>query len=276
MNGGQPNGAGNPLNFGNPLETGNPFQSPAVPQPELGSPSPFRPSRFGDYMNRAFTAYAAHWSEWLLPLLVAGMIALVASLACGLPYLLVQGPLTCGLFACAFRSLRGGQVEVATLGRGWDVCGRAIVTAIALFLLQLIPMAVMMGVIFAAIAVFAGTAGPNPKPDDATMAALFVGGIACYFALFFVILVWTYWIGTRTMFIWPLVADRSYDFFAAWSESWAATRVRFWELILLYFLATLIATLGIYLCYVGIIFTLPLYFLIVGAVYEDRFGIASV
>jgi hypothetical protein len=48
------------------------------------------------------------------------------------------------------------------------------------------------------------------------------------------------------------------------------------ELLLLNFLAGLIASLGIYACYIGVIFTLPLYFLIVAAVYEDRFGIASV
>jgi hypothetical protein len=260
---------------GNPLETGNPFQSPTVPRPEAGGASPFRPSRFGDYMNRAFNAYTAHWSEWLLPIVVAGMIALVSYLACFLPFLLVQGPLVCGLFACAFRSLRGGPVEVATLGRGWEICGRAILVALALVVLQLIPVAVIIGVIFAAIALLAGVAGPNPKPDDATMAAFIVGGFACYFALIAGMMIWQLWFGTRTMFIWPLVADRGYDFFAAWRESWASTKVRFWELLLLNFLASLIATLGVYACYVGVIFTLPFYFLIVAAVYEDRFGIAS-
>ena len=258
-----------------PIDTGNPFQSPATTRPEAALASPFRPSRFGDYMNRAFNAYTAHWSEWLVPVLVAGLIALLAYLACFLPLLLVQGPLTCGLFACAFRSLRGGPVEVATLGRGWELCGRAILVSFMLFLVQLIPMAVVMGVVFAAIVLFASIAGPNPRPDDATMALLIGGGMMCYLALFFGMVLWSLWIGTRTMFIWPLVTDRGYDFFAAWSESWEATKVRFWELLLLNFLAGLIAGLGVYACYVGIIFTLPFYFLIVAAVYEDRFGIDS-
>ncbi|HVC95382.1 MAG TPA: hypothetical protein VND64_16925 [Pirellulales bacterium] len=58
-----------------PNDSGNPFQSPATTRLDAGVTSPFRPSRFGDYMNRAFNAYTAHWSEWLPPILLAGVIA---------------------------------------------------------------------------------------------------------------------------------------------------------------------------------------------------------
>jgi len=258
-----------------PIDSGNPFQSPATTRSEAGETSPYRPSRFGDYMNRAFSAYTAHWSEWLLPILLAGVIALLAYFACVFPFLLAQGPLMCGLFACAFRSLRGGPVEISTLGRGWELFGRAILASFVLFLIQLIPVAIIGSVIVAAIGLFASIAGPNPRPDEATVAVLVVSGAVCYMALIFGLMLWSLWIGTRTMFIWPLIADRGYGFFAAWNESWESTKVRFWELLLLNFLAGLIASLGIYACYIGVILTLPLYFLIVAAVYEDRFGIAS-
>jgi membrane-anchored glycerophosphoryl diester phosphodiesterase (GDPDase) len=137
--------------------------------------------------------------------------------------------------------------------------------------MQLIPGVVLFAFIFAAIGALVATIGPNPQPDEATIALLFVGGMTCYMAMLTAVMIWTFWISTRTMFVWPLVADRGYDVYSAWNESWRASKVRFWELLLLNFLAGLIGGLGLYLCYVGVIFSLPIYFLVIAAAYEDRF-----
>lgn len=78
------------------------------------------------------------------------------------------------------------------------------------------------------------------------------------------------------MFVMPLVADRGYDFATAIAESWRATRVRLLERLLVSFLAAIIGVMGMYFCYVGLLFTLPLQFLIIAAAYDDEFGIASI
>ena len=43
-------------------------------------------------------------------------------------------------------------------------------------------------------------------------------------------------------------------------------------MLLLQFLAGLIGGLGVYFCYVGLLFTMPISFTIVAAAYEDRLG----
>jgi len=86
------------------------------------------------------------------------------------------------------------------------------------------------------------------------------------------IMAWTFWLNTRTMFILPLIADRGLDFRTAWKKSWETTRSAFWELLLLQFVAGIVGGLGMYACYVGVLFTLPIYFTILAAAYEDRFA----
>ncbi len=54
--------------------------------------------------------------------------------------------------------------------------------------------------------------------------------------------------------------------------SWEATRQRCWKRLLLVVLASIVGNLG--LCYVGIIFSLPLHSTIIAAAYEVEFGVA--
>ncbi|MSR57663.1 MAG: hypothetical protein EXS05_08320 [Planctomycetaceae bacterium] len=79
---------------------------------------------------------------------------------------------------------------------------------------------------------------------------------------------WAIWFGTKTMYVMPLIADRGCSFLEAFTESWRLTKTRFWELLLVYFLALIISGIGAYFCYVGLLATLPLYYTIIGAAYE--------
>ena len=265
-----------------PPETGNPFQSPAPPLREVAPSqvrvgSPFAtPSGFGNQISRAFNCYLAQWSAWLVPLLLCGLIAIVSYLACVLPFLLAQGPLACGLYMCAFRNLRGWPVDSSALNRGWEVLGSAMLTSVALVLLQMAPflLLALLGLTgFGLFAFLNGGAPVDPQRAAPWIMALVFGAEMIFI---FVMVVWTLWINARTMFVMPLVADRGYDFSSAFAESWRATRVRFWERLLVSFLAAIIGMLGAYVCYIGVLFTLPLQFLIIAAAYDDEFGIESV
>jgi hypothetical protein len=261
------------------LDADNPFQSPQ-PTGDSFAPAPIGgtgTSRLGEILGRAFNSYFRQWGEWPVPVLICGLIAIGCNLACVFPIFFAQGPLLCAMFACAFRNLRGWPVDTSSLRRGWEVAGAAMLSGIALMLIQFIPMLLMLGVIFGGMILFGAGVAPNQpgaKPNDAAIMAFMFSTMAVWMLLIFFTMVWGFYFSTRTMFVFPLIADRGYGFSDAWHASWEATRRRFWERLLLVVLAGIIGGLGVYICYVGIIFTIPIYFMIIAAAYEDEFGIA--
>ena len=262
-----------------PADPENPFRSP--PPPLAPTPMPAGPSvppfsRFGDILGRAFNSYFKQWSAWPLVVLVFIAIAIASSLACVIPSFLAQGPLICGLYWCAICNLRGWPVDTAALSRGWQLFWPAMSSGIALMLLQAMPALLIGAVMFGGLIYFGVAvlpAAPGGKPDPEDVARFMIGMMGSWMLLLLVASVWTLWIGTRTMFVMPLVADRGYDFSSAFKASWEATRYRFWERLLLIVLASFLSSVGINLCYVGVLFTLPFQFLIIAAAYEDEFGI---
>jgi hypothetical protein len=261
------------------FDSGNPFQSPrptddtSAPVGTAGSGG----SRLGEILSRAFNGYFRQWGDWPVPVLICALIAIGSYLACVLPFLFAQGPLMCALFACAFRNLRGWPVDTSALGRGWQVAGSAMVSAIALMLIQVIPMLLIFAIVIGGMTLLGVSVvpkQPGAKPDDAAIMAFMFSTMAAWMLTAFVMMGWGFYFSTRTMFIFPLIADRGYGFSTAWHASWDATRRRFWERLLLVVLAGIVGNLGVYICYVGVIFTIPLYFMIIAAAYEDEFGIA--
>lgn len=229
----------------------------------------------GQILSRAFDSYSQQWSAWLLPVLLCGLIFIGAELACVIPALFAMGALSCALYACAMHNLRGRPVDTAILARGWDVFWPASLAGIALMLIQAVPVFLLYGLMFVGmLGVSRGPAQPGGNIDNAAATVVGFGLLAAIMLCVFVVTAWTVYISTRTMFVMPLVADRGYGFSDAWHASWEATRRRFWERLLLVVLAGIVSSLGTIACYIGVIFTLPLYFLIVGAAYEDEFGIA--
>ncbi len=247
------------------------------PRPHARS-GPF--PNLGDYLSQGFRVYGRRWQDWLVPMLLAGAVTLAALLCCCLPNFLVAGPLTCGLYACGLCAQRGQHFNANTLWRNWTVAGRSILAHLVIALLTVLPMillyAVSIGgfVLLTAMLANVTPQGPPAQPPAqpsgeevafifAAMALLTLGGIA--------VMVWTFWIGTKTIFVMPLIADRDVGFSTAWGMSWRETRNHFWELLLLHVVGSLIASLGVYVFYIGLIFTLPIYFTMIAAAYEHRF-----
>lgn len=263
-----------PENRENPFRSPTPFDPAHEPQAVLPvSPSG---SRLGEIISRAFNSYMRQWSEWPVPMLLLAVIMLLCYLACVFPFLIVQGPLMCAAFGCALRNLRGWPVDNSALRRGMEVFWPAVRTGICLLVLQLIPALIIVAVLVGCMVAIGAAAPrqPGAQPNPAIAVAMF-GTMAVYMLLMFGFMAWSFYFMTRTMFVMPLVADRGYGFFSAWHTSWDATRKRFWERLLLVVLAGILGGLGVYLCYVGVIFTMPLYFLLIAAAYEDEFGISD-
>jgi hypothetical protein len=254
----------------------DPFRDQPPPRPDSGGgPLP----NLGDYLGRGLRVYGERWQDWLVPILVAGAV-MVAGWLCCLGNFLVAGPLACGLYCCGLCALRGRPFSAGTLWRDWTVAGRAILAHLVILLLTSLPILLIYAASFTAFALLMATLGslssgqPQGGPSDEAAIAVVLGFIAT--ALVFTLgilaaMVWALWLGTKAMFVLPLIADRQVDFLTAWRMSWAETRRHFWELFLLKFLAGLIGMAGMYAMYVGLIFTLPMYFTMIAAAYEHRF-----
>jgi hypothetical protein len=250
----------------------SPYASPSYcPPPPTGGAF----DNFGNYFTWGFRAYSQTWQAWIVPMLLAALILLGGLVCCYVGLFIVAGPLACGLFTCALRALRGQPVDNSGLGRGWDRLGPAILGWLVPQLLVMVP---AMLIVFGPMFLFAllgpvlapHHGGRGGGPNDAAVVLLMLGMWAVMLIGGFGMIVWAFWISTRTMFILPLIADRDIDFGEAWRTSWEATRHGFWELLLLNFLAGMIAGLGAYVCYVGLIFTLPIYYCLLAAAYEHR------
>jgi hypothetical protein len=221
--------------------------------------------------------YFQHWSEWIAPMLAAAGIYLAAVACCCLPVFLVLGPLACGLYACALGTLQGRPPAVNALWRGWPAAWSAVAAFLVTTLLTMLPtMIVVYGpmTLFGIIASTIDAGGPNRPggPPETWMVGAMFGCFALMMVGSLLGMVWTFWINTRTMFVMLLITDRGMDFPTAWRTSWQATRRGFWELLLVQFLAGFIGGLGIYAFYVGVLFTMPIYFTIIAAAYQDRLG----
>ena len=72
---GTPDDSTNPYRPTDPIDSTNPA---AQPPPADSHGPPAAEARFGDHLNRAFSAYGAQWTQWPLPMLVAGLIFLAS------------------------------------------------------------------------------------------------------------------------------------------------------------------------------------------------------
>jgi hypothetical protein len=277
--------------------------------PESQSPSRESANRIGQHLKEGFSNYTSHWQEWMPPILVAGAVVIASFLCCWLPYFFVVGPITCGLYGCAISAIRNGPVDLARLTAGWRSAGSSIIAWLFISLGSMLPMIVVVGCLIATAVVLGsqmpppqatpgaalrqetadlpggaadgqGPAGPQAGPCQEEPSVLAVVGMLFAMLVFYGVMfvgifvgwLWALWFTTRTMFVLPLIADRRLGFVRALGRSWTETRHRFWELLLLKFIADIIGMIGIYAMYVGLLFTLPLHFTLIASVYEERFA----
>ena len=100
------------------------------------------------------------------------------------------------------------------------------------------------------------------------LGASFVVGLAAGVGFIFCILPGLVVFGL-TMFTIPLIIDRNMGITEAISESWSTLKSDWLNASVFHLVAIIIGYIGLLGCGVGILFTLPLYFLAVSSVYRD-------
>ncbi|MBI3721553.1 MAG: hypothetical protein HY248_03285, partial [Fimbriimonas ginsengisoli] len=73
----------------------------------------------------------------------------------------------------------------------------------------------------------------------------------------------------------PLIVERRMGVIDAMKLSFETTRPNMWMFMLFAFVVSLLAGIGAIACYVGIIVSYPLHFLVTAAAYKDIFGVAG-
>lgn len=82
----------------------------------------------------------------------------------------------------------------------------------------------------------------------------------------------TMYIGARLQLLYPLIIIRKMTAIDAIKTSWAVTAPYQWWLMLLYFVAAIIAGAGVLLCFVGLLFSIPFSLALQGAATYQLFG----
>jgi uncharacterized membrane protein len=75
------------------------------------------------------------------------------------------------------------------------------------------------------------------------------------------------------MFAFPLLVDRGLSWGDAMTESKKLTTQNLMDFIIFGIVAGFISSVGSYACYIGILVTLPLYYLMISVAYRDLFGL---
>lgn len=225
-----------------------------------------------EHVERGLKAFFDRLTDWVGPALVFGGISLVAGVCCCLPGLLVQGPLSCGLFACALAAIRGLPFETNTLTRGWELAGRSIAAALWIYLVPTLVAFVIVGLPLAMGMGLLVHLGAVAKRDVLAVAPL--GFLALWLQaglLGIVVALAASWFHARAMFVLPLIADRGLPFKEAFRTSWSMTAERFWDVWALHLLAGLVVAMCGYLCApLASVLGLPLYHCMVASAYEER------
>jgi uncharacterized membrane protein len=136
-----------------------------------------------------------------------------------------------GLYRMAIRQLRGESIAVSDLFRITDVLGALVGS---MFLVGL-----------------------------AVMAAALLGCVLCGLPGLVV--------GALLMLTVPLIVDRRIGSAEAMKLSWNALKPHWLMATLFYFVISLIAQAGMFVCYVGIVFTFPIFILAIAILYRDFF-----
>jgi hypothetical protein len=187
------------------------------------------------------------------------------------PFGILMGPMTCGIYLALFQTRRGQPIEFAVLFKGFDYFGDAVIAA----LLHILPMFVIIAPAYVLYIVGMFTmmgASQNGEPNPA--AALGFFGI--FGVIWLVIMVLLVVLSVIFTFAYPLIVDRRLSGLNAVKLSIRAGFANFWRLLGMIVLTGLLSSLGLLLCIVGVYLIMPISFAAIAAAYEQVFGLSEV
>lgn len=181
------------------------------------------------------------------------------------PFSILLGAMMCGIHICLLRRFRGEPVTFDLLFKGFDYFVPSLVATIV----QVVPIVVVlvMGYLVFFIVVIGAAAAAPGGGEPAVALSIFVAmGLFVGAAVLVSLLV-----SLLFTFAYPLVADRGMGGVDACRTSAKAAVANLGGLVGLWLLLALMGIAGALLCYVGLLFVLPVSFAALAAAYREVF-----
>lgn len=179
----------------------------------------------------------------------------------GIIGIVVDGPLMAGLYLVFLKRLRGEEATVGNMFDGFRLAfGQCILGYLVPSLLAgllILPGAICLGIGIVA----------HQHTEAAGFGLIGVGAVLLVLALPVAVYLSIGWLFTL-----PLIIDKRLDFWPAMKLSRAIVQRHWWSWFGLALLAGLISMLGVLLCCVGMLFTIPIALAALMYGYEDAFG----
>jgi uncharacterized membrane protein len=202
--------------------------------------------------------------------LFVGICIVAILIGSAVPLGILLGPMMCGIYLTLFKKRRGELIEFGTLFKGFDFFGPSVVATLVHYVPIIVIVVPAYFIFYVGMILSMATQDPN-DPNPAAMLGVFFG-----FALFIVVMMILVTIlSVGFTFSYSLITDRKLQGFDAVKLSFRAALANFWRLLGLVMLTTLLQVGGVLLCYIGLIFVLPINFAAIAAAYEQVFGLAN-
>lgn len=214
-------------------------------------------SRFGSILGATLTALGLTFLCSLIPFGIGALASLI-----------LTGPLMGGLFLVLARHVRGEDPPVGDVFNGFkNHFKNLMLTNIVkgmLIGIAFIP-AIILGVV-AVIGILAQNKGGGKFHFEFTalIGLAIAAGVLGILAAIYLQVSW--------MFALPLAADKQLSFWPALQLSRKVVGKHWWGTFGLVFVAGLVTALGVFACGIGLLFTMPISFLVLMHQYEKVFG----
>ncbi len=204
--------------------------------------------------------------------LFVGMAFVTFILSSFVPFGILMGPMMCGYYLALLQRRRGQTVEFGTLFKGFDYFGDSVIAALAHYVPMMIIIVGFYIVFYGGFLVVMVAQGGSNEPDPTALFGFLGVMLVAMLAMMVVITVITLIFN----FSYPLIVDRRLSGIEAVKLSAKAALANFWPLLGLMLLNGLIATVGLFICYIGIMLAIPLTYAAVAVAYEQVFGLGQV
>jgi hypothetical protein len=185
--------------------------------------------------------------------LFLGIVVVGVLIGLAVPLVLI-GPMMVGIYMCFFRRMRGEQVELGNLFKGFDYFAEGLIAA----LIQMIPMVVVMVPAYIIMFVLMMTSMPRGGRMDPDGSSRFIFTFLGFELVFIVVMVTVgIVVNIFFMFAFPLIADRGLSGLEATKLSIKAGKANFGGILGLLLLNAALGIVGVLACYVGVFFIMP-------------------
>jgi len=196
---------------------------------------------------------------WLIEGAIAGLgsIPIIGPLF-SIANLFIVGPLMGGVFYIFIQAIRNQPVEIGDVFAGFR---RAFLQLFLGYLvpallvgLCLIPLIAVLVIDIVRMAATAHGASPDPR----MIIQVFETQLPLLLTVFFICLIPVVYLQISWSFTLPLIIDRQMDFWTAMKTSWKMVGKHWWLVFGLFVLVGLLNVVGVLLCCIGMLFTMPI------------------